>query len=241
MPHFRAMVAEFIGTFALTFVGAGSIVLVAAMPDGGGGLVAVALAHGLILAVMVSATLHISGGQFNPAVSFALSVIGKQPWPRSLMFSAVQLGASLAAAALLIMLVGDLKSADSSEPAVKTAQLGATYSRMGLDAGKVLALEVIATFLLMFVILGTAVDPRGVGRTFSIGGFGIGLTVAANILFFGPLTGASMNPARTFGPACIINNWTMHWIYWVGPIVGAALAAVTYRAAFGPPVPAEPS
>ena len=118
--------------------------------------------------------------------------------------------------------------------------IGATLGAMtdGKDPamtapGFACVLEFIATFFLMFVIMGTAVDNRGVGKTAAIGGFGIGLTVAADILCFGPLTGASMNPARSFGPALIGVTWDFHWVYWVGPIAGALAAAFVYHCVFG--------
>ena len=241
MTSIKASVAEFIGTFALMFVGGGAIIINAAMRDGGGGLIAIALAHGLILAIMVSATLHISGGQLNPSVSIALGVIRKQPWSQVAIFVAAQIIGSVCAASLLRMLLGGLHTADGSEVAIVKTQLGATLGGLGLGAGTVLVLEMIATFFLMWAVMGTAVDPRGVGKTFAVGGFGIGLTVAADILAIGPATGASMNPARSFGPAFIISvgggdAWDMHWAYWVGPIVGATLAALLYQVAFTAPV-----
>ena len=225
MPATRAMLAEFVGTFALMFVGGGAIIV-----TGGENLVAIAFAHGLILAVMVSATMHISGGQINPAVSIALWLIKKQSWAQTGLFMTAQLVGAIAAAFLLKMLLAG---------AYDVGNIGATlgeFSRAGsehVSAGKTLGLEIIATFFLMFVIMGTAVDKRGVGRNAAIGGFGIGLTVAAAILAIGPATGASLNPARSFGPALVAWTWDMHGAYWAGPIFGAALAALAYRGVFG--------
>jgi len=233
MTPTRGMLAEFIGSFALMFVGGGAIIMTAAAPNGGGGLVAIALAHGLILAVMVSAFMHISGGQFNPAVAIALAVIRKQSWPQAMMFVVAQVIGAVAAAALLKALLSDVLVSGGTASAVDSTNVGATLGGMGLAAGTVLVLEVIATFLLMTSIMGTAVDPRGVGKTSAVGGFGIGLTVAANILFFGPATGASMNPARSFGPALVAGAWDIHWVYWLAPIIGAIAAAVMYKSAFG--------
>ena len=235
------MIAEFIGTFALVFVGGGAIIVTVALGTGGGtgagagggGLLAVALAHGLILGVMVSATMHISGGQINPAVSTALGIIGKQSWGQAALFIVAQLLGAVAAAFLLDVLFASLETPDGAASAVETARLGATLGGMGLGAGAVFGLEVIATFFLMFVIMGTAVDDRGVGKTAAVGGLAIGLTVSADILCFGPLTGASMNPARSFGPALVASAWEMHWVYWAAPIVGAALAALVYHGVFG--------
>jgi MIP family channel proteins len=221
MQYIKASLAEFVGTFALMFAGGGAIIV-----TGGDNLVAIAFAHGLILAVMVSATMHISGGQINPAVSIALGLVGKQPWSKAGVFIVAQvLGAVVAALLLKTLLSG----------AYEVGNLGATlgeFSRAGGEnyaPAKVLGLEAIATFFLMFVIMGTAVDQRGIGKTAAIGGLGIGLTLTAAILCIGPATGASLNPARSFGPALVAGAWTMHWAYWVGPIVGAALAAFAYK------------
>ncbi len=225
MPASRAIFAEFVGTFALMFVGGGAIII-----TGGGveNLLTIAVAHGLILAVMVSATMHISGGQINPAVSIALWVIKKQSSLQTALFMVAQLAGAIAAAAVL-------KAALSDSYDVAGVKLGATLGSLN-EGGNVLGvivLETIGTFFLMFVIMGTAVDDRGVGKTKAVGGFGIGLTVAAMILCIGPATGASLNPARSFGPALIGTVWDDQGLYWVAPIIGAALAALTYRAAFG--------
>ncbi len=225
MPASRAIFAEFVGTFALMFVGGGAIII-----TGGGveNLLTIAVAHGLILAVMVSATMHISGGQINPAVSIALWVIKKQSSLQTGLFMVAQLAGAIAAAAVL-------KAALSGSYDVDGVKLGATLGSLN-EGGNVLGvivLETVGTFFLMFVIMGTAVDDRGVGKTKAVGGFGIGLTVAAVILCIGPATGASLNPARSFGPALIGNVWDDQGLYWVGPIMGAALAALAYRAAFG--------
>lgn len=224
MPTHRAAIAEFVGAFALMFVGGGAIIV-----TGGENLLAVALAHGLILAVMVSATMHISGGQFNPAVSIALWLIKKQSSAQTGLFMTAQLvGAIAAAFALKGLLAG----------AYDLGNIGATlgeFSRAGsahVSAAKTLGLEIIATFFLMFVILGTAVDKRGVGKNAAIGGLCIGLTLAAAILAIGPATGASLNPARSFGPALVTWTWDMHGAYWAGPIVGAALAALVFKYVF---------
>ena len=156
MPIHRAFVAEFVGTFALMFVGGGAIIV-----TGGENLVAIALAHGLILAVMVSATMHISGGQINPAVSIGLALIKKQPWSQAVIFIIAQVGGSVVAALLLrVLLAGTFE----------IGTIGATLGPLtdGHDPIKTnviaaLGLEAIGTFFLMFVIMGTAVDKRGVG------------------------------------------------------------------------------
>lgn len=228
MNMYRASVAEFVGTFALVFVGAGAIIVTANMVgvDAGAKLVAVALAHGLILGVMVSATMHISGGQLNPAVSLALVAIRKQPLAQAGVFIAAQLLGALAAAALLEQTMSVYNVGNIG------ATLGALTEGDKADAGPAFVLEVIATFFLMFVIMGTAVDTRGVGKKIAIGGLGIGLTLAAGILCIGPLTGGSMNPARSFGPALVSGTWDFHWLYWLAPIIGAAIAAYVYQTVF---------
>ncbi len=225
MPIHRAAIAEFVGTFALMFIGGGAIIV-----TGGENLVAIALAHGLILAVMVSATMHISGGQLNPAISLSLALIKKQPWSQALIFIIAQVGGSVVAALLLKVLLAST---------FEIGNIGATLGPLtdGHDPTKTnvmaaLGLEAIGTCFLMFVIMGTAVDKRGVGGSAAIGGFGIGLTVAAVILCIGPATGASLNPARSFGPALVAGVWQAHWVYWVAPIIGAASAAFLYKTVF---------
>lgn len=213
----RGCIAEFIGTFALVFFGAASIVLT---QDniGAGSLVTVAMAHGLSLVVFVTACMYISGAQFNPAVSIGLLVIGKQKAPQAFAFIAAQLVAAVCAAGALVFLLGR----DMTDP----VRLGATLGSL-TDAGDikaVLGIEFLMTFALMFVIMATVVDDRA----HKLGGFCVGLVVAMCIVAFGPLTGASMNPARSFGPA-LYGYWDMHWVYWAAPIAGAITAAVVYK------------
>lgn len=230
MPANRALLAELIGTFALTFIGGGAIII-----TNGADLVAIALAHGLILGIMVTATMHISGGQINPAISFGLLVIGKQSTSRTAMYLVAQLvGAALAAFALKYLFQGAF--ADQ----IATTNLGATLGVYTNDLdptltrpGQACALEAIGAFFLMFAVLGTAVDDRGVGKNAAVGGFAIGLTVTAVILCIGPMTGASVNPSRSFGPALIAGAWNHHWVYWFGPILGAIVASFVYQGVFG--------
>lgn len=221
---------EFVGVFGLMLVGGAAILHGAAEGFApGAGLISVALAHGLILATLVTAGMHISGAQFNPAVSVALVAIGKQRVGEASLYVVAQLLGGVSAAWLLTGMF------DAS--AVESGRLGATLGSMssgdGADVLMVFVLEAIATALLMFVIMGSAVDRRGVGRSASVGGMAIGLVVAANILCFGPLTGASMNPARSFGPALVGGYWDAHAVYWFAPIVGAVLAALLWRYALG--------
>lgn len=220
----RAAIAEMIGTFALTFVGAGAIIM-----TGGENLVAIALAHGLILGVAITATMHISGGQINPAVSIALCAIGRQSPMQTSVFIAAQVIGAVVGALLLI--------ATMEAAAVDQARLGATLGSFitgeSPRPGSAFILEVAGTFLLMFAVIGTAVDSRGVGKGPMVGGFGIGLTLTAVILFIGPATGASVNPARSFGPALVGGHWDAHWLYWLAPIIGATLAALTWQYGIG--------
>ena len=227
----RGMVAEFIGTFALVFFGAGSIVLTGPMIDAGS-LITVATAPGLALAVFVTACMYISGAQFNPAVSIALVVIGKQKPKQAIAFIIAQCVAAITAAGLILVLFGsDLAQADG-------VRLGATLGRFssGESANLVslIGLEIIASFALMFVILATVVDDRA----HKMGGMCVGLVVGMCIVAIGPMTGASMNPARSLGPA-VFGHWDAHWVYWVAPIIGATLAALVYRTVFEEPAKTE--
>ena len=226
-------IAEFVGTFTLMFAGGGAIIMTAAMPGGGGGLLAVALAHGLALAVMISATMHISGGQLNPAVTFGVFVGGKQGLGKSIVFVISQVLGSVVAAFILKSAFGSVHAAGGDGLAVEAAKLGATLGGMGLGTGVIYLLEVIATFFLVFTVFGTAVDQRGVGKGPMVGGFAIGLTVMMDILMIGPATGASMNPARSFGPALVGGYWDIQWLYWLAPLTGGLLAALVWRFGIG--------
>lgn len=206
--------AEFIGTFALIFVGVGAIHN--ATPNTGMGLLGVALAHGLTIAVMVSATMGISGGQLNPAVTFGLLVGGKMNVKDSVAYWISQLAGGAAAGFLLLSVYGANSVAILKE--------GTPNLSPDTGPGVGILVELVLTFFLVFVVYGSAVDARAP----KIGGLAIGLTVALDILFGGPLTGASMNPARTFGPALAANFWKDHLVYWVGPLAGGALAGLIY-------------
>jgi MIP family channel proteins len=214
----RHFVAEFIGTFALVFVGGASIISASGM-QGGAPLLQVALAHGLILALMVSALMRISG-HFNPAVTIGFLVTRRiEPTMAALYVVAQLIGAMAAAYALKGLFPGELFNATHG---------GGQSINIDVSFTQAFFLEAIATFFLVFVIFGTAVDERGP----KVGGFAIGLTVAANILAIGPLTGASMNPARSFGPAVATGIYTAQVIYWAAPIIGAIVAAVLYDQLF---------
>ncbi|MDB6020253.1 MAG: family channel protein [Pedosphaera sp.] len=207
----KQCVAEFIGTFALIFIGVGAIYNNS--PTMGMGLLGVALAHGLTIAVMVSATGGISGGHLNPAVTFGLLVGGKISFMDSVAYWIAQLAGGSAAGFLLVSLLGQKAVAGG------TPDLGTDVAQ---STG--IIIEIVLTFFLVFVVYGSAVDVRAP----KIGGLAIGLTVALDILFGGPLTGASMNPARTFGPALASGHWNNQIVYWIGPMVGGALAGLIY-------------
>lgn len=208
----RHFVSEFIGTFALVFIGGASIAA-------GGGLVGVALAHGLILAVMVSATMRISG-HFNPAVTIGFLAARRiEPIMAGVYVAAQIIAAILAAYALKGLLPWQLAAA---------TRLGGQSISLDITLGQAIGLEAIATFFLAFVIFGTAVDPKAP----RVAGLAIGLTIAADILAIGPFTGASMNPARSFGPAVASGIFEGQAVYWIGPIVGAVAAAVLYDTLF---------
>jgi aquaporin TIP len=185
----KQCVAEFVGTFALIFIGVGVIANHSNL-NSNAGLLAVALAHGLTIAVMVSATGGISGGHLNPAVTFGLLVGGKIDFKRSVAYWVSQLAGAVIAAAMVAWLLGssDVSGKDLVFKGTPAVGKGST----GIQS---IGIEAVLTFFLVFVVYGSAVDVRGP----KIGGLAIGLTVVLDILFGGPFTGAAMNPARTFG------------------------------------------
>lgn len=209
----RKMVAEAIGTFFLCFAG------IAAIVNAQNNLLGIALAHGIALAIGVSIFAGISGGHLNPAVTIGFLSTGRIKPPLALLYIVSQLvGATLAALACKWMFLPE---------AVESAQLGIPLPGAWVTVPVLLVTEAILTFLLMTSIFGTAVDERAVRM--KLGGWAIGLTVAFDILAGGPVTGASMNPARSFGPALVQGNFTLHWCYWVAPIVGAVIAAQIFH------------
>src|SRR5580765_531229 len=218
MKIHQALLAEFLGTFFLCFAGIAAILSATPAVGSGAGIVGIALAHGLALSVAVNAFGGISGAHFNPAVSTGFLLTGRLAPSRFVPYVVVQLaGATVAAAVCRAIFLPD---------AVMQAQLGIPLPAAWASTSSVILGEFIMTFLLMTAIFGTAVDERG--KAVKIGGFGIGLTVAFDILAGGAVTGASMNPARSFGPALEMNYWTWHWAYWVAPIAGAVVAALIY-------------
>ncbi len=231
----NGVIAELIGTFMFFFVGIGAVATLDKMGVSGSdpaGLVVVALAHGIVLAVLVSALMAVSGGHFNPAVSFGVWLAGRIPGRRALSYVIAQLiGALLAAWSLRLVFT-----------ATMSPGLGTPALTSGLDPLVGTGIEAVLTLILLVAVLGTAVDPRGP----KVGGLAIGFAVGADILMGGPLTGAAMNPARWFGPAAVTGVWDNGWVWIVGPLVGAAVAALLYRFFFLPEAdlqetPADPT
>jgi MIP family channel proteins len=209
----RKAVAEFIGTFALVFLGAGAIVA-----TGGTDLLLVALAHGLTIAVMVSATAHISGGHFNPAVTLG-AIVGRQMTVRvALAYWIAQLLAALVASAFLVAIF----PAAAGPP----VRLGTPAVAPSVSVLAAILVEAVLTFFLVIVVFGTGIDPKGAFH--AVGGFAIGATIAVDIMMGGPLTGAAMNPARWFGPAVFANAFDLWYVYWVGPFAGGVVAGLLY-------------
>ena len=212
-----ALVAEAIGTFLFFFIAAGAALVVTGDPAAA--LLVVALAHGVVLAVLVSALGAVSGGHFNPAVTLGLWVAGKIDAAKGAAYVVAQLVGGAAAGFGLAWIFTDVG------PAVPA--LG-----QGVDVVTGIALEAVMTAVLLLAVFGTAVDPRGP----KVGGLAIGLAVAADILLGGTLTGAAMNPARWFGPAVAAGAFDTWYVWWIGPFLGAVVVALLYRYLFAPPV-----
>ena len=217
----QKLVAEFIGTFALIFFGAGSICADQLLRAGGGsglGLLGVAVAHGLAFGIMVTALGHISGAHFNPAVTVGIWVTRRISTFDALSYWAAQLAGGIAAAYMLRIVV--------PEDAWRAVMLGTPQLARDLTRGYGMLIEGLLTFFLVFVVFATAVDEKGAFN--KIAGFAIGLTITMDILMGGPLTGAAMNPARAMGPAVVTRWWTNLGVYWVGPLAGGVLAGALY-------------
>ena len=212
-----AFVAELVGTFYLVFVGAGAIIL-DAHTGGGVTLLGIAAAHGLALSIAVSITGPISGGHLNPAVTLAMLATKR--------IAAGKAGGYIVAQLVGATVAGVLLKGFYPAQAVAKSNLGTPALGPGVTFAQGVVIETILTFLLLFTIFGVAVDPRAPQH---ITGFCIGLTVAFDILAGGPLSGASMNPARTFGPALAAGFWANHLVYWIGPVLGGLLGAFLYQ------------
>ena len=214
----RHFIAEFVGIFALVFIGGGAIIT-SPMLQVQAAVVNIALAHGLILALMVTATMRISG-HLNPAVTAAFLVTRRiEPMMAVTYWIAQFLGATVAAVALKALYPAQI---------VAVTRLGGQSISADITMLQAISLEAIATFFLTFVVFGTAVDPKAP----KVGGFAIGLTVTCGILAIGPLTGGSMNPARSLGPAFVSGIFEGQTAYIVGPLIGAIVAGLLYDRLF---------
>lgn len=207
----RACAAEFIGTFGLVFAGTGAIII-NEMSSGQIGHLGIALTFGLVVMAMIYALGHISGAHINPAVTIAFALTKHFPWKNVPFYCVFQIGGAVCASLVLRAALGS------------HASLGAT---LPADSdGQSFVLELLLTFFLMFVVMSVATDVRAVGNAAAIA---IGATVALEAIFAGPITGASMNPARSFGPALVGSVWESQWVYLTAPFIGAATAALLYR------------
>lgn len=234
-PLLQKALAEVVGIFVFFFVGIGAVVDNPSSAQGVG-LLIVALAHGLALAIMISGLGAISGGHFNPAVTLGLFV-GRQIDVRTLVayWVAQIIGAVLAALAIVAIFPKDPSKV--SLVGWNASHIGLPMLAPGVGVGSGVALEAVLTFFLVLAVFGTAVDPRHP----PIGGLGIGLTVLIDILVGGNWTGGAMNPARAFGPALVSNTWTNQLVYWIGPLIGGAVAGALYYILFWPQTTAVPT
>ena len=213
----RKAVAEFVGTFALVLAVMGSLVV-----SGQGGLVGTGLAQGFVLAVMISSLGHISGAHFNPAVTLGFLVTRRIQPVLAVVYWIAQFAGALAAALLLSLIYPDEAGLERTATTVT--------QEADFSAWEALILEALFTFFLVWVVFATAVDERG--SFGAIAGFGIGLTLSVAVLTIGPITGSSLNPARTFAPGLVEGEWADAWIYYVGPFAGGAIAALLYTMLF---------
>jgi aquaporin TIP len=224
----RAVLAELIATLLFVFVGAGTVVVVTQVIGASPGLqgdpaalAAIALAHGLTIALLVAGTARISGGHINPAVTFGAVITGRMRLSTGMLYVAGQIVGAVIGALLL----------EAAVVAQFEGNLGAHALNLEvLDGeGAGLLVEAVLTFVLVFTVFATAMDPRGLANLAPIA---IGLAVLVDHLVGVPLTGASMNPARSFGPALVADAWDNHWVYWLGPLIGGGLAALVYYFTF---------
>lgn len=209
-------IAELLGTFALVFVGAGTVAA-QVLPGGGTGLLGIALAHGLVLGLMVTATMGISGGHLNPAVTLGLVVARRTELRAAAAYIVAQLlGAVLAALLLKVLFpVGSVRGISLGTPTVASS----------VQFHQAVLLEAVMAFFLVSAVFGTCVNsaaPR-------LGGWAVGLALTFDILMGGPLTGAAVNPARAFGPALVAGQWVAQAVYWVGPILGGVVAGALWE------------
>jgi MIP family channel proteins len=223
--YLRRGTAEFIGAFGLTFFGVGSIMV------GSAGLLGIALAQGLAVALMMTAFGHISGGHFNPAVTLGFLVTRRI----SAALAGVYWLAQIAGACVAALLLWWIFPAEAIAP----VRLGAPLLHPSIGSGAGVALEAIMTFFLVIAFFATAVDERGTFK--AVAGFGVGLVITMDVLAGGPLTGAAMNPSRALGPELVYRVWESYtWIYYVGPAAGAVIAALVYDLLYLPQARPKP-
>lgn len=207
----KALLAEFVGTFALVFIGAGAAALTLQQ---GGSLIGTAFAFGLVLMTMIYVMGSYSGANFNPAVSFGLALSGRMNWGVMLLYWLIQLIAGIAAAALILYFFGEASG------------VGATVGSLtNTDPWKAIFAEAVATFFLVLTVLFVTRKPV----LSLVAGIAIGLALTFGIIAIGPLTGGSLNPARSLGPAIFSGNIGSYWIYIIGPLLGGLIAAITYK------------
>ncbi len=224
MKTLRGALAELIAVLLFVFVGAGSVVVtinVLGNELNAASLTAIALAHGLAIATLVAATAGISGGHVNPAVTFSMVITGRMKVGPGLVYVAAQVVGAVLGALLLISVFDDAVEGSLGAHGINDAALSGTYSAVIVEA--------VLTFVLVFTVFATAVDKRGLGN---VAPLAIGLAILIDHLVGVPLTGASMNPARSFGPALVAGEWDDHWVYWLGPLLGGGLAGLVYVYAF---------
>lgn len=221
----RRLTAEALGTFGFVFIGCAVVVVNGGFPNSGIGLLGIAFAHAVALSVMITATMTISGGHLNPAVTLGLLAARRIDAASALAYIVTQLIAACVAAYLVKLLL--------PPNAVREAMLGVPVIASSVSVGQAIGLELILTFFLVSAVFGTAVSPDAP----RVAGFGIGLVLLFDILVGGPLTGAAMNPARAFGPAVVAGEWVGHMVYWIGPVLGGILAAVLWEYGLLPRAP----
>jgi MIP family channel proteins len=213
----KAAVADLVGTFALVFIGAGAVITSGFGLD----LTGVALASGLVFAVMLSVTAHLEAGMLNPAIAIALWVVGQRSTTRTVVVIVAQVVGAIVAGLLLRYLVPGtaFDAAAGGTPAIAS----------GVAIGKAIVIEAVCAFILVFVVLGALVDER---RPNGMGAVAAGLAVTVAVMTFGPFTGAALNPARWFGPALASGTWADWYVWIVGPVAGGIIAAVLYATVF---------
>jgi len=235
LKTWRAAAAEFIATGLFVFIGTGAVVVAvasgAAAVSGSAAptpafVTAIAIAHGLGILLAVAATANISGGFINPAVTFGAAMTGKLKVSTGLLYVAAQIAGAVCASLLLKAIIAGPYEAGLGAHAINKALL---EDQVGSGAGAALLVEIVLTFALVWVVFATAIDPKGPRH---LAPAAIGLVIMADHFIGVPLTGASMNPARSFGPALIANEWADHWVYWLGPLIGAGIAALVYELVF---------